>query len=126
MWRFEVMKALSPSQGCGLVTREETSPMVLDCAEAEPAPADAAPSAIMAAANSAAVRREREAKESIMWVVYVASALEQQIVEENLARNFRSTLVCHNARPYSYGYVSFGSECVIRMTRISGKARPPL
>ena len=60
--------------------------MVLDCAEAEPTPADAAPSATMAAANSAAVRRERETKESIMWVVYVASALELQILEEKLVK----------------------------------------
>lgn len=60
--------------------------MVLDCAEAEPTPADAAPSATMAAANSAAARRERETKESIMWVVYVASALELQIVEEKLVK----------------------------------------
>ena len=66
--------------------------MVLDCAEAEPAPADAAPSTTMAAANSAAVRRGRETKESIVRVVYVVSAFELQISAGKTAKTFAAPL----------------------------------
>ena len=50
--------------------------MVLDWAAATPVLADATPNPTKAAANSAAARRELEAEENIMCVVYGVSTRE--------------------------------------------------